>query len=70
MKLQVVELPEQRLGDAVETPFLLVFSEVESGPELFEGLAEEDRVRLREQIGARGFLAFEDPVEVLPRAAQ
>lgn len=65
MKLQVVDLPEQRLGDAVETPYLLVFSEVENYDALVEGGAH-----LKEHTGARGVLVFEDAVEVVPRATQ
>ena len=65
MKLQVVGLPEVRVGDAVEAPFLLVLSEVES----FDSVSEA-AVGLKENIGARGVLLFEDPVEVVPRASQ
>lgn len=63
MKLQVVELPGRRVGDATETPFLLVLSEVRI--EDVQGVTEP----MKEKTGACGVLVFEDPVEVLPRVA-
>lgn len=63
MKLQVVELPEQRLGEAAETPYLIVLSEVDNFDTISEGAKG-----VKESVGARAVLVFEDPVEVLPRA--
>ncbi|TDB90936.1 hypothetical protein E1264_03785 [Actinomadura sp. KC216] len=62
MKLEVVPLPEQRIGDAAGSPYLLVISEV--GDYLLN-LDEAEVEKLKEDIGAAGVLFFEDPVEVV-----
>lgn len=59
MKLQVVPLPTNEL----ETPFILVLSDVDDSNYVADALTP-----LKDQIGARAVLAFEDEVEVVPSA--
>lgn len=62
MKLQVVPLPEQRVGTATEVPWLLILSEA---PYSIVSLGGEFFDRTGEDIGAAGVLVFEDEVEVV-----
>lgn len=61
MKIQVLELPMEHVGEVTSTPFVLVLSEIDA--ETAERIG--GRVALiREATGARGVLAFEGPVEI------
>ncbi|MCD0450777.1 hypothetical protein LO762_16490 [Actinocorallia sp. API 0066] len=65
MKLQVVELPSVVVGENVETPFMVVLSEVDEPAPDPEVLS-----RAADRIGARGFLVSGEAVEVLPSVVQ
>lgn len=60
MKIQVLELPEVHNDQGVpETPFVLIFSEVER-PAEFDPYQD-----IKHLTGARAVLVFEEPVEVV-----
>lgn len=62
MKLSVLELPSEVVGDVVTTPFALVFHGVpESSREELLDRAQD----FKEATGARAFLVFEDEIEVV-----
>lgn len=64
-RLQIVQLPTIKLGEASAPEYLLVFDQVneELGAELFE--ANGRLGGLRDATGARGVLVFESAIEVL-----
>lgn len=62
MRLQVLELPQERDGDVVNTPYLLILSEVEE-PDRIAQFTPEEHARW---TGARGMLIFRSAVELGP----
>lgn len=55
MRLRVLPLPEQRLGEAVETPYLLVIDRCNEDQATHFRQATEN---VAEKVGARGILVF------------
>lgn len=63
MRLRVLELPQQKRGDAIETPFMFVLDRcpVEAHAEINELMNHGQVVN---QLGARGTLVFAEEVEL------
>lgn len=64
-RIQILELPMVHRGDDTETPFALIIDQ--AGPSLVDetGLLREGlQQNLREQLGARAVLVFEETVDI------
>ncbi|WP_432159072.1 hypothetical protein [Streptomyces sp. bgisy153] len=64
MRLQILELPPEREGGTVCTPFLLVLSETAGVGEDELGSLTDQLQQAAQRAGARGALVFEHEVEV------
>lgn len=62
MKLQILELPMEHLGDATRTPFVVVFSEVSDIT--FKTMNDPSSV-VREEFGVRGVFYTSEEVEIV-----
>lgn len=63
MRLQILELPVQHIGDVMHTPFILVISETPDGYNLFEA---ERNTSFRESTGAAGVIVTAEHVDIGP----
>ncbi|MET8648434.1 hypothetical protein [Nocardia aurea] len=61
MRLRVLALPPRTLGEASETPFLLVFDRCADA-----GIADPFFTRLKETVGAEAVLVLAEEVELDP----
>lgn len=61
MKLSVLELPSEVVGDVVMTPFALVFHDTLRSTDFSSAFAE----RVKETTGARAVLVIEDEIEIV-----
>lgn len=64
MRIQILELPAEVVGDVVTTSFALVLDRVPNADRLHEHWGEGWSDRLKETSGARAILVFSDEVSV------
>lgn len=58
-RLRVLELPKQTLGEACDTPFILVFDRCGDSMDLFGDIED-----VAKRCGARSILAFADEIQL------
>jgi hypothetical protein len=63
-RLQILELPTEHRGDDMVTPWVLVIDEAETGPDGELIMKPNDWEGMREHLGARGVLIFEETVQI------
>lgn len=63
-RIQILELPMVHVGDATETPFLLVIDQVETGPNGERLMNPSDLEGVCGRIGARHILIFEETIDI------
>jgi hypothetical protein len=61
-RLQILELPTERHGGNMVTPFVLVIDQVQNPESMLEFL--RDPPHLRDELGARTILVFDEEVEI------
>lgn len=61
-RLQILELPTEHHGDDMVTPFVLVIDKVQNPESMLDFL--RDPPHLRDELGARTILVFDEEVEI------